>query len=225
MHIQKAKRVRKKGDFHIWIWLVRLRRIREKSIKEAATIRFIPTELEDHSYLDMYTQHSNFVHTNTLSLLSTYNAPLSQKVKEKMIPGGFNLFDSKEIKRLTSNSPHPAENQECSWALTNTCCLSLPLSSFRTSTTLWFTPDPNLTLLKQNPPHLYLWYKGFSIHTYYVKEVHIPFKVLFKSSINTQIKLLSPFCYFASLFSFLSPFSVPIYLLLINVSQNNTILD
>lgn len=143
---------------------------------------------------------------------------------KKMIPGGFNLFDSKEIKRLTSNSPHPAENQECSWAFTNTCCLSLPQFIQDLYNTL-LTPDPNLTLLKQNPPHLYLWYKGFSIYTYYVKEVHIPFKVLFKSSINTQIKLFSPFCYFASLFSFLSPFSVPIYLLLINMSQNNTILD
>lgn len=84
---------------------------------------------------------------------------------------------------------------------------SLPHSS-RTTTTLWFTPDANLILLKQNPPHLHLWYSpGGIFHLHNVKEV----QYLLKSLLSLVQKPNSPSATsLSSLCSFLLLFSVPI---------------
>ena len=142
-----------------------------------------------------------------------------------MIPEAPNLFDSKEIKRLASNSPPPAENQQCFWAASDTP--SLPTSQFISNLyNTWFTPDPNLSLLKQTLPStlLHLWDTGFSIYTYYIKEIHMPLRVLWSLAQKSNASL--PFATSHHCLHFCLSFSVPVYLPVINMSQNNNrILD
>lgn len=77
----KGKKSEEKRWRYTWIWSVRLRRIRENSIKAAATIPLLPKEQRTAPICTRYTQRSASVHTHTLSSLSVYSAPLSQTVR------------------------------------------------------------------------------------------------------------------------------------------------
>lgn len=95
--------------------------------------------------------------------------------------------------------------------LTNRC--SLCLNSSRTITKLRFTPDANLTLLKQNSRHLHLRHThslGGIFHLHRLCQGSpMSFKVPFRSS--TKLKLFSPFATsLSSLCSFSPPCGVPI---------------
>lgn len=120
-----------------------------------------------------------------------HQAPLSQTVKEETISGALNLFDQKEMKRLTSTSPRPAKVQECSWAFPNTCSHGRSVHS----KPVLHSESPRLEslLLKQAPlistQDATADLVGFSPHTDYGMKVRMPFQVLLKSS--TKIKLFS----------------------------------
>lgn len=167
----KGKKNKKKDDFHIWIWLVKLRRIRENSRNRRGCHHSL------HSYRIRGPLLTRRV-TSSMIILSTLShwvptmsqAPMSQTVKEEMILGTLNLSDWKEKKkRLTSNFPHPPKYRECSSAFSITC--SLHLSVHSEPLQHWFIPDSNLIMLKQNSPHLHLWHTGKRGGIFYLHRV------------------------------------------------------
>lgn len=96
----KGKKNKKKDDFHIWIWLVKLRRIRENSRNRRGCHHSL------HSYRIRGPLLTRRV-TSSMIILSTLShwvptmsqAPMSQTVKEEMILGTLNLSDWKEKKK------------------------------------------------------------------------------------------------------------------------------
>lgn len=147
-----------------------------QEIKEAATIQFFPTQLEDWPHWHV-TNSIVILYTQTLSTeyLQCTRYHWAQSLKKKWSLGLSTYLTQRKFKKkndfwLSTSSWEPGVFLGIYYTL------SLPLSSLRVTTVLWFTLDANLTLLKRNSLHLHLWHEGSSTYTSFIKEVYMPLK-------------------------------------------------